>query len=299
MVEIRFERSQLDDALKVLGPNSDKTPFLMKLLSVFNTIIIAIAAVWALWLSFEFDRKGKELIERQQRMALDQATVSLAQQKLTLEQSRVLKDTEIARAELSKRALELDNVIKDLTIHEAREGRISGSAGLTLRQRAAGDLTDAVFRLRLVNTAKTKVEISWILVQWFLGHRGEAAQPDFVRVNPPSSGLQGREPEGPILWKQSGYKGYLYPETRVAEYLKKLTGLVFEPGGPTKVLLPGDSAGFEQGFQITRRSDNWIGFVASVGIDGGYSGHQLFKYVSYCDMDSPQTTCDSETKAGS
>jgi hypothetical protein len=295
MLELKLQEDQLKSALKALGPSSDKPSFWAsseKVFSLVQTLMVAAAALWALSISISFDRDEKELTQKQQELAFQQ------QQKLA--------DLDIERARLTNAQAEFTLA---QGVRETREGRITGSAKLSLMPRSRPQTTDATFSLRLANTSKAPIQISWILLHWFLGHQREGWSGGILRVNPPPIPYTGQANDGPFLWRQVNYKGYLYPGTPVSNSLAKLECWsynegtviktrapcwVFEQGGPTKNLLPGDSAGFEESFEIRAGRDEWVGFVATVGVDDGYYGDSLFKYVRYWQPAASKTTCTDE-----
>jgi hypothetical protein len=256
MVEIRFPEDQLAQALEAVTRKPPKEPVWTprSALSLLQTVIVLAAAGWALWLSLRFDLNEKKIAEQQQ--------------------------------ELTKKSLELGNVIKGLAIKAAGEGRFTGSVSLSVRPRIDGKLFDATFKLRLVNTASRKIEVSWVLLRWFHGHDIKTKVAGFQWINPPPA-------TGRVVWTLVDHKGFFYPGSHVAESLAKVSPQWhLDQGGPTKVLLPGDSAGFEEGFEIAKSPEHRVAFIATLGIDGQIWGDNLFEYVRLCDLDSIANTCD-------
>jgi hypothetical protein len=209
------------------------------------------------------------------------------------------QDMKLAQDMFNLRAAELDNAIKEVTLHEAREGRITGLIQASVKPFGKRNLSTAVLSVRLTNTSKAPVEISWILLYWYLGTiDGQKGSQMPLRINPPPIDFIGEEEKGPITWKEYQRVGYMYPGTSAGKALAEFPELSFiQGGGATKKLLPGDSSGLEDYFLVKPIPGQWVGVVVVVGIDGGTSGDHLFHYVRL--LPSTQSTEPNPEISGS
>jgi hypothetical protein len=126
------------------------------------------------------------------------------------------------------------------------------------------------------------VEISWILIHWYVGKiNPKAANSKVWRINSPPDQYRGKSDRGSVDWGEPiDYVLFTYPNWKMPYDYKRL--LYFarnaQEGGATKILKAGDSCSFSYDFVVPKSSGSWIGFVASVGTDRGNGGEHLFRY---------------------
>jgi hypothetical protein len=184
---------------------------------------------------------------------------------------------------VTRESAHLDNALKRVTLNEEQQGRITSLVQASIKPADTKDFAIATLSVRLTNTSKAPVEISWVLLHWYLGsvddRQKERSLP--LRINEPPIDFTGEQDPGPIQWKETDYVGYVYPGSTAK---KELAGLpkkfkFTDGGGATKMLLEGDSSGMDEHFLVRRVPDQWAGFVVVVGINGGTCCDRLFHYV--------------------
>lgn len=249
----------------------------------------------------ETDKETKRITLEQQKLTLRQAEltaaseterakVSLEQQKFTLAQNKLLSDTDIERAKTSAQILELEKALKTSQVKDVQQGRIAAKVQLNIKcESEPGQYFGTLF-YHFENASKTNVEISWTLLHRFIGTLSSEREDDsIIQVNDPPTPILGLEAPGPIVWKEVGHQGALYPGTAATAALRR-TRFRFRAGGGTKDLRPGDYAGADDNFVIASTPGKWVATVLSVGIDAGTSAESVFHYRRWERL----STCDSE-----
>ena len=161
---------------------------------------------------------------------------------------------------------------------ETQEGRISGLAQASIKPSEKKDLAMVTLSLQLTNTSRNLVEVSWVLVQCYLGSISDAKNTGLMplRVNQPPLAFIRPAEEGPVQWKDCGYVGFFYPGSEVEKRLKESDYKFSSGGGGTKQLLPGDSSGLTDYYLVKRNPGQWIGLVVIVGLDRATEGKGLY-----------------------
>jgi hypothetical protein len=171
--------------------------------------------------------------------------------------------------------------LNSLKIREESQARVTGESKVEIKS-SQGEFATASFSIQIHNISKSDVEISWILLHWYIGKLNPgSASGNVWRINSPPDKYRGKSDPGSVDWGEPiDYALFTYPGWKIPpDYstLLRFAGKARQ-GGATKTLKSGDSCSFSYDFVVPKSANSWIGFVASVGTDRGNGGEHLFRY---------------------
>lgn len=234
------------------------------LFAAVNISTLAFAA-WTLWIYFSYGQTQQRLSNEQLRLAVTQAELA----------SRL----QLARENLSTEKLGIENQLSRLAFEEASEGRVKLVYGLDLeRIRTPAGLYEGDFDLEIENISRKRVEVSWVVFEWYIGRLVRTLDDDTaLPINAPPKRERNITEAGPLEWQHQGSQGFVYPDSHLvdADYFRSRPYFQ-KGGGPTKSLAPADVAAYTMPLLVRSRDDRWLGVVAIIGIDGGRTPRNVF-----------------------
>lgn len=256
----------------------------------------------------EIERKSKYISLQQQKFSLEQSKINsqlesdrsqiaIRQQALALKQSELTAGTEVARQALSVELLKLDQRIKGNELRLTEQGRISYTTDFNIQCTNNYGQYEATLGVTIKNTSTQDVEISWTLLERFLGRTTGGGSFDFLQINPPPIPVVGIEAAGPVTWQSVGYAAHVYygVESPRSDYE------FARGGGMTKVIRPGDEARGRYDFDIWAPPGARAGVSFSWGLDRAFSGDGIFHDRSWSllpECGGPETKEMTSTDAG-
>ena len=164
----------------------------------------------------------------------------------------------------------------ELAVSEASQRRIRISDDLDVG--LSGQMYEGDFQLKIENISPRRVEISWVVFEWYLGElKNPPRNNEALEINAPPKRERRIAEAGPLDWVFQGRHGFLLRDSDQIDYHAFAAKPYFEKGGgPTKSLAPGDYAEYTMPLLVRAVPDRWLGVAAVFGIDGGKSRENIF-----------------------
>jgi hypothetical protein len=242
-------RHRLPQRSRWLRKHPRLTPqFWTSLLNVVQILGIIGSGAWALVSFLTFQNKQEEFRTRQMQLSNQQLEIQERE-------ARALQDVQVRAKEA-----EFSYQIRDL-----QSGKMKVTHHLDIDCQKS-DKYSGSFGYKIENFSKTDVEVSWTLMQRYLGILTMPKdQEAIVALNDPPIPMINDYPEGPINWKDQGYWGAYYDSTHATLSIAEFPQYKFHMYGQgTKYLRPGEYSEGEDNFVVFSKPGNYVAVVLSI-----------------------------------